>query len=121
MNETLKIVLSLSISGGLMVLIFHLLRPIFKERLSKQWQYYIWLVVVARLILPFAPETNLIGTIFQGIDKSVDQTELYSPPTQQEHMVVETFPQNTVQTPIETTNNSIEKMLEPIGNNIWFC
>lgn len=121
MNETLKIVLSLSISGGLMVLIFHLLRPIFKQRLSKQWQYYIWLVVVARLLLPFAPETNFIGTIFQGIDKSVDQTELYSPPTQQEHMVVETFPQNTVQPPIETTNNSIEKMLERIGNNIWFC
>lgn len=75
MNETIKIVLSLSLSGSLLILILYLLRPLFKDRLSRRWQYYIWLVVVVRLLLPFAPETNLMGTLFQGIDKGMEQME----------------------------------------------
>lgn len=76
MNEIIKIVLSLSLSGSLLILILYLLQPLFKERLSRRWQYYIWLVVV-RLLLPFAPETNLMGTLFQGIDKGVEQIRLF--------------------------------------------
>lgn len=75
MNETLKAVLSLSLSGSLLIFLLFLLRPLFKERLSKRWQYYIWLVVIARLLLPFAPETNLMATLFQEIDRSIEQTE----------------------------------------------
>lgn len=83
MNEALKIVLSLSLSGTLLILILLLLRPLFKERLSKRWQYYIWLVVVARLLLPFAPEINLMGRFFQAADRGIEQTFLMSLSTQQ--------------------------------------
>lgn len=83
MNEILKAILSLSLSGSLLIFLLFLLRPLFKERLSKRWQYYIWLVVIARLLLPFAPETNLMATLFQGIDRSIEQTEIVSPYTQQ--------------------------------------
>lgn len=38
---------------------------ILKNKSSRQWQYYIWLIVVARLLRPFAPETNLIKNISQ--------------------------------------------------------
>lgn len=38
------------------------------ERLSKQWQYYAWLIVIARLLLPFAPQENLAGTVFQRVE-----------------------------------------------------
>ena len=76
MNETLKIVLSLSLSGTLLILLLFLLRFLFKERLSKRWQYYIWLVAVARLLFPFAPETNLMATLFQGIDRTMEQTQI---------------------------------------------
>lgn len=79
MNETLKTLLSLSLAGSLLILILYVLQPLFKERLSKRWQYYIWLVVVARLLLPFAPDTNLMGPLFQGIDKGIEQMELASP------------------------------------------
>lgn len=65
MNEVLKITLSLSCSGALLIIALCLLRPLFRTRLSKQWQYYIWLAVIARLLLPFAPETNLMKTLFQ--------------------------------------------------------
>lgn len=82
MNGILKTTLSLSCSGALLIMLFFLFRPFFQKRLSKQWQYYIWLVVVARLLLPFGLEINLMETLFQRIDKGMVQTELASPPVQ---------------------------------------
>lgn len=71
MNELLKMILSLSLSGALLILVLLLCKPLVKDKLSKRWQYYIWLIVVARLLLPFAPETNLMGTVFQHFDNAV--------------------------------------------------
>ncbi|MCI8478954.1 MAG: peptidase, M56 family protein, partial [Oscillospiraceae bacterium] len=56
MSECFKTVLSLSLSGALLILVLLLIKPLVRDRLSKRWQYYIWLVVLARLLLPFAPE-----------------------------------------------------------------
>ena len=39
--------------------------------------------MVARLLFPFAPETNLMATIFQGIDRTTEQMEIVSPSAQQ--------------------------------------
>ena len=89
MNEALKIVLSLSLSGSLLILILYLIRPLVKERLSKRWQYYIWLVVIARLLLPFAPEINLMGTFFQEINKGMEQIEFITPSNQGAPLVSE--------------------------------
>lgn len=60
MNTLLLTVLSLSISASLIALLLLALRPLYRGRLPKTWQYYIWLVVVVRLLLPFAPEGNLM-------------------------------------------------------------
>lgn len=62
--ELLKVVLSLSLSGSLLILLLMLGHPLLRDRLSRRCQYYLWLVVVARLLLPFALETNLVGTLF---------------------------------------------------------
>lgn len=75
MNEMLKAILSLSCSGALLIVILRLLRPLFRTRLSKQWQHYIWLVVILRLLFPFTLEINLMGTLFQGIDKRMVPSE----------------------------------------------
>lgn len=83
MNELLKVVLSLSLSGTLLILLLFSLRSLFKGRLSKRWQYYIWLVAVARLLFSFAPETNLMTMLFQGIDRATEQAVIVSPYTQQ--------------------------------------
>ena len=64
MNMVLKIFLSMSFSGGLLILILLLGRCFLKDKISRQWQYYIWLVVVLRLLLPFGPETNLMGKAY---------------------------------------------------------
>ena len=83
MNEILKSVLSLSLSGALLILLLFFLRSLFKERLSKRWQYYIWLVAVARLLFPFAPEPNLMASLFQGTGRGAEQTKAVSPYMQQ--------------------------------------
>lgn len=75
MNEVFKTVLSLSCSGGLLAAFLCLMRPLLGIRLSRQWQYYIWLVAVARLFLPLAPEINLMGTIFREIERNTIQSE----------------------------------------------
>lgn len=68
MAEVMKIWLSLSLSGGMMILVLWLGRTWFKERFSRRWQYYIWLLVIARLWIPLAPEQNLVGSFFRGLD-----------------------------------------------------
>lgn len=68
MSELLKIMISLSLSGTLLLFILLALKPLYKNKLSKGWQYYIWLIVVARMLLPFTPETTLVGSLFQHLD-----------------------------------------------------
>ena len=82
MNEILKIFLSLSLSGSLLILVLLLCRPLFKNKVSKSWQYYIWLVVIIRLLLPFAPETSPIGSLFQTIDNATIQIDTADSPEQ---------------------------------------
>ncbi len=67
MSYFLKLILSLSLSGTLLVLILLLSRPVYRNRLSKHWQYYIWLVVIVRLLLPITPETSLVGSLIQRV------------------------------------------------------
>ncbi len=64
MTALMKLILSLSLSGSLLILLLLLFRPLYRNRLSKSWQYYIWIVVILRLLLPVTPETSLAGSLF---------------------------------------------------------
>ncbi len=74
MSEVLKIFLSMSFSGGVLILAMLLGKHFWKDKISRQWQYYIWLVAVLRLLIPFGPETNLMGRIYQAVDQAVTRT-----------------------------------------------
>ena len=74
MNEVLKIFLSMSCSGGLLILALLLGKRLLKDKLSRQWQYYIWLIVVLRLLLPFGPEVSLLGKTYQAVDQAVTRS-----------------------------------------------
>lgn len=50
MSEFIKILLSLSLSGTLLMLLVLLPKPLYRERFSRRWQYYIWLVVALRFL-----------------------------------------------------------------------
>ncbi|QHI71045.1 M56 family metallopeptidase [Aminipila terrae] len=74
MNEILKVVFSLSLSGTILMTILFGLKPLYKHKMGKTWQYYIWLIVVVRMLLPFTPETTLIGSMFQHLEYRIQNT-----------------------------------------------
>lgn len=69
MDAVFKTVLSMSASGTLLILLLLAARPLIKNRFSRQWQYYVWLVVVLRLLLPVGPPTSLMGRTYQALDR----------------------------------------------------
>lgn len=75
MSVVMKIVFSLSLSGSALILVLFFCKPLFKERFSRQWQYYIWLVVIARLMLPIAPEMSVVGTLFSNMNLFMNPAE----------------------------------------------
>ncbi len=82
MNAALKIFLSMSFSGSLLILALLLGKRFLKDKISRQWQYYIWLIVLLRLLLPFGPEVSLMGKAYQAVDQAISQTAPL-PPQQQ--------------------------------------
>ncbi len=65
-NELFKVVLSLSLSGSLLILALLAVRLPLQNCFSRRWQYYIWLAPLARLLLPFAPRANLMNSLFNA-------------------------------------------------------
>ena len=80
MNEFVKILLSLSVSGALLLLLILGLKPLYKNKFSKRWQYYIWIVVALRFLLPFTPDTTIIGSLFEKFDTTAITNEIPTNP-----------------------------------------
>ncbi len=79
MNTVMKLFLSMSFSGALLILALLIGTRLLKDKLSRQWQYYIWLIVILRLLLPFGAEINLLGKTYQTIDQTITQAAPLSP------------------------------------------
>ena len=71
MSGILKLFLSMSFSGGLLIAVLLLGQRFLRSSVSRQWQYYVWLLVILRLLLPFGPETNLLGETYQAVDRAI--------------------------------------------------
>lgn len=61
MNKVLSTLLSASISGTLLSVLLLLLKPLIRNRVSKAFSYYIWILVLLRLVLPFGYTIDLSG------------------------------------------------------------
>lgn len=70
MNSIFLLFLSMSVSGSLMILILLFLKSLLRNKISRQWQYYAWLIVIARLLLPITPDTSLVGNLFRWADQA---------------------------------------------------
>ncbi len=66
MKEIFLCVLSLSASGALTGLLLLIIRPFTLKFLSKKWNYYIWILVVAYLILPIRLKVFDLPTFSAG-------------------------------------------------------
>lgn len=66
MNNTVITILSLSVSGSILALILLAGKPLLKNRVSKAFSYYIWLLVLMRLIVPISAPVNVMDTLFHS-------------------------------------------------------
>ena len=71
MREFLKILLSLSVSGTFLFLIVFLIVQMYRNRLSRCWQYYIWILVVLRFLIPLTFTHTVTGFLFRGVEQVV--------------------------------------------------
>lgn len=69
-NLIFKTVLSMSVSGSLLIMSLLVGKRFLRNKCSRQWQYYIWLIVVLRLLLPVGPKINLMGSVYQALSQA---------------------------------------------------
>ena len=115
MTEFVKIVLSLSVSGTLLLLLILGLKPLYKNRFSKRWQYYIWIVVALRFLLPFTPDTTIVGNLFEKFDIAAITNEIPTSP----NVPVSANPDNNEAAPIQTNRDmTTAAMFEPCNKYV---
>ena len=73
--------LSMSLSGGGLILLLFGVKGLWGRKLSRQWCYYIWLAVILRLLLPFGAGT---GQPYRAVElvltQGISAPEPYSGP-----------------------------------------
>lgn len=102
MNILFQIILSMSVSGALLIAGVLLINRFLRRKCSRRWQYYIWLLVIARLLLPFGPKASLMGNAsgavhhavvksgtFSGLEKQEKETGMAIAPAQEEPAAVD--------------------------------
>ena len=115
MNEFMKILLSLSVSGALLLLFILGLKPLYKKKFSKRWQYYIWIVVALRFLLPFTPDTTIVGSLFEKFDTAAITNEIPTIP----NVPVQVSPGNNEAEPIQTNRDmTAAAMREPFNKYV---
>lgn len=86
MNDWLKLILSLSLSGSILALLLFAAKPFIRYRVSRTFQYYIWLLVFLRLVFPFSLESSLMNGLFFA-SNSGGNTSVHSDGTSSEDVV----------------------------------
>ena len=77
MNSLIETVLSLSLSGSLVIFFLFFLKALLKNRTSKRWQYYIWLIALLRLLLPLTPGISPVGVLFHSLEQNISQADVF--------------------------------------------
>lgn len=73
MSDIMKLILSLSLSGSILAGFLFVMKPFIKHKLSKSIQYYIWIVVLLRLVVPLSFDGSIMNNVFYG-DQSLAPT-----------------------------------------------
>lgn len=124
MNRIFLVLLSLSVSGSILAILLLALKPLIKDRFSNTWQYYIWLIIIMRFLLPITSEVNLVGSVAQYIESGITATDQISgqfvPKSEPETPTSdgETWPQ-TPQTDTDTMTPPEQNLGKIIQDNIW--
>ncbi|MDO4539995.1 MAG: M56 family metallopeptidase, partial [Syntrophomonadaceae bacterium] len=71
MEALLRTLLPLTATGSILILIMLALKSVVGKRLSMTWQYYIWLLVLARLCIPWFPAVEGIPALLPAPETSI--------------------------------------------------
>lgn len=63
--------LSLSITGSFLALFYLLCRTVLKRNICKTWQYYIWLIILLRFLIPFTVGNGFVSSFFQSAKQEI--------------------------------------------------
>jgi bla regulator protein BlaR1 len=93
MNQLIKIfqeILYLGVIASIPLLLILTMKKLFSKVMSPKWQYYIWALLIIRLLMPYIPESsfsifNLVYTVTEQSDlleNQMKETILYGPNSQ---------------------------------------
>lgn len=68
-SDLFIVCLSLSLAATVIAGLIYVVQKVANKRLTQTWKYYIWLIVLLRLVIPVAPEGSIIGTLFSPLQE----------------------------------------------------
>lgn len=77
MGGALSTLLSLTLSGSVLIGVLLAIRPLLRRHLRHSGQYYLWLVPLARLLLPFFPAIGLPEGVGQALPEVISDGVLW--------------------------------------------
>lgn len=77
MGRALSTLLSLTLSGSVLIVVLLAIRPLLRRRLGHSGQYYLWLVPLARLLLPVFPAIGLPEGVSQALPEAISDGALW--------------------------------------------
>lgn len=141
MSQIFLCVLSLSLSGALTAILILLLRTVTKKLFSPKWNYYIWMILIVRLMIPvyfelphmaFSSTHNIsdFGTYqeyqnesVQGHTVEVGKTGDFSEPKEQTVMDATASYNEQIPDISEAGQSSVTTKIQPltIAGFVWFA
>ena len=112
----LNIIFQVSILTSILAIIILILRPMIRKILGINIVYFLWLLLIIKLIIPYGPESKIsIYNLFNKVDTSISYDEKLINDNSQ----IKSYT-NKIKTPInntsETSNNIIEKPMSKSAN-----
>lgn len=77
MGGALSTLLSLTLSGSVLIGVLLVIRPLLRRRLRHSGQYYLWLVPLVRLLLPVFPAIGLPESVGQALPEAISDGVLW--------------------------------------------
>ena len=103
-------ILSLSLMGSILTGIIILVKRLLNNKLSANWHYFIWFLLVVRLTMPFAPESSLsIFNLFPFTPQKIETAQYSNIGRNVPFSPIEKDLQNFTGTDMDTTGNPQSK------------
>lgn len=116
LSMVFKTIVYLSFMGSIFTIIIILVKQLFKNKLSAKWHYYIWILLIVRLAIPYVPQSNFsIINLFSNVSKGFQFLQVKTVPESTTLNLSESKVNNFINNPIK---NYTEIKKDDINENI---